>query len=124
MMAKSTELTDELPRKRYEKVMGFCRPDEHRPFFHEAPLFDDGIQLIKHGFSVSDGEQERRLQEQIHDPLKEWKLSPMDPQSQSRWVDYSPDEMFVHTDIPGAPGTWSNPTSSTHASTALATCFR
>ena len=93
-----------------EKVMGFCTPDEHRRFLHQAPLFermlvDDGIHLIKYWFSVSDEEQERRFKARIDDPLKQWKLSPMDLESQRRWVDYSraKDEMFVHTDIPEAP---------------------
>ena len=93
-----------------EKVMGFCTAEEHRRFLHQAPLFermlvDDGITLIKYWFSVSDEEQERRFQERIDDPLKQWKLSPMDLQSQQRWVDYSraKDEMFVHTDIREAP---------------------
>ena len=93
-----------------EKVMGFCTPDEHRRFLHQAPLFermlvDDGVHLIKYWFSVSDEEQERRFRARIDDPLKQWKLSPMDLESQRRWVDYSraKDEMFVHTDIPEAP---------------------
>jgi polyphosphate kinase len=93
-----------------EKVMGFCTPDEHRRFLHQAPLFermlvDDGIHLVKYWFSVSDEEQERRFRARIDDPLKQWKLSPMDLESQRRWVDYSraKDEMFVHTDIPEAP---------------------
>ncbi len=93
-----------------EKVMGFCTPDEHRRFLRQAPIFermlvDDGIIVIKYWFSVSDAEQERRFQSRIEDPLKHWKLSPMDLESQARWVDYSraKDEMFVHTDIPTCP---------------------
>jgi polyphosphate kinase len=93
-----------------EKVMGFCTPDEHRRFLHQAPIFermliDDGIILIKYWFSVSDAEQERRFKSRIADPLKQWKLSPMDLESQSKWVDYSraKDEMFVHTDIHECP---------------------
>lgn len=93
-----------------EKVMGFCTPDEHRRFLHQAPIFErmlghDGIILVKYWFSVSDEEQERRFQSRIDDPLKQWKLSPMDLESQARWVDYSraKDEMFVHTDIPECP---------------------
>jgi polyphosphate kinase 2 len=93
-----------------ERVMGFCTPEEHRRFLHQCPIFermlvDDGILLIKYWFSVSDEEQERRFRSRIDDPLKQWKLSPMDLESQSRWVDYSraKDEMFVHTDIPEAP---------------------
>jgi polyphosphate kinase len=93
-----------------EKVLGFCTPDEHRRFLHQCPIFermlvDDGIRLLKYWFSVSDAEQERRFQARIDDPLKQWKLSPIDLKSRSRWVDYSraKDEMFVHTDIPEAP---------------------
>jgi hypothetical protein len=67
-------------------------------------LVDDGIHLIKYWFSVSDEEQEKRFQARIKDPLKHWKLSPMDLEARSRWVEYSraKDEMFVHTDIPEA----------------------
>jgi polyphosphate kinase len=93
-----------------EKVMGFCTPDEHRRFLHQAPIFermlrDDGIILVKYWFSVSDTEQERRFRARLDDPLKQWKLSPMDVESQRRWVDFSraKDEMFVHTDIPESP---------------------
>jgi polyphosphate kinase 2 len=93
-----------------EKVMGFATSDEHRRFLHQCPIFermlvDDGIILLKYWFSVSDAEQERRFESRIDDPLKRWKLSPMDLESRSRWVEYSraKDEMFVHTDIPEAP---------------------
>ena len=93
-----------------EKVMGFCTPAEHRLFLRQAPIFErmlveDGIVLVKYWFSVSDAEQERRFKARIEDPLKQWKLSPMDLESQARWVDYSraKDEMFVHTDIPASP---------------------
>ncbi len=93
-----------------EHVMGFASPDEHRRFLHQCPIFermlvDDGILLIKYWFSVSDEEQERRFKSRIDDPLKQWKLSPMDLESRNRWVEYSraKDEMFVHTDIPEAP---------------------
>ena len=93
-----------------EHVMGFCTPDEYRRFLHQCPIFermlvDDGIILIKYWFSVSDEEQERRFRARIDDPLKQWKLSPMDLEAQRRWVDYSraKDEMFVHTDILEAP---------------------
>ncbi len=92
-----------------EYVMGYCTADEHRRFLHQCPIFermlvDDGIHLIKYWFSVSDEEQERRFKSRIDDPLKQWKLSPMDLESRNRWVDYSraKDEMFVHTDIPEA----------------------
>ena len=93
-----------------ERVMGFCTPDEHRRFLHQCPTFermlvDDGIILVKYWFSVSDEEQEKRFKARIDDPLKQWKLSPMDLEARSRWVEYSraKDEMFVHTDIPEAP---------------------
>jgi polyphosphate kinase 2 len=92
-----------------EHVMGFCTDDEYRRFMHQCPIFermlvDDGIILLKYWFSVSDSEQEARFKARIDDPLKQWKLSPMDLESQRRWVDYSraKDEMFVHTDIPEA----------------------
>ena len=94
-----------------ERVMGFCTPDEYRRFLHQAPIFErllveDGILLFKYWFSVSDVEQERRFQSRLTDPNRRWKLSPMDVQSISKWEDYSraKDEMFVHTDIPEAPG--------------------
>ena len=90
--------------------MGFCTPEEHRRFLQQAPTFermlvDDGIILIKYWFSVSEEEQERRFKARIDDPLKQWKLSPMDLESRTRWVDYSraKDEMFVHTDTNESP---------------------
>ena len=93
-----------------EKVMGFCTPEEHQRFLKECPAFermlvDDGVHLIKYWFSVSDEEQERRFQARIEDPLKQWKLSPIDLEARSRWIDYSraKDEMFAHTDIPESP---------------------
>ena len=93
-----------------EKVMGFCTPAEHRLFLRHAPIFErmlveDGIRLIKYWFSVSDEEQERRFQARIDNPVKQWKLSPMDLESRRRWVDYSraKDEMFVHTDTNESP---------------------
>jgi polyphosphate kinase 2 (PPK2 family) len=68
-------------------------------------LVRSGIILIKYWFSVSDKEQEKRFQVRINDPTKRWKLSPMDLQSRSKWVEYSKakDEMFAHTDIKQAP---------------------
>ncbi len=93
-----------------ERVMGFCTEDEYREFLRSVPEFErmlvrSGIILIKYWFSVSDKEQERRFQARINDPTKRWKLSPMDLQSRSRWVEYSKakDEMFAHTDIKQAP---------------------
>ncbi|WP_336922367.1 polyphosphate kinase 2 [Aquipuribacter sp. SD81] len=93
-----------------ERVMGFCTPEEHRRFLHQCPIFErllveDGIMLRKYWFSVSDGEQEARFRSRLEDPMRRWKLSPMDLESISRWEDYSraKDEMMVHTDIPEAP---------------------
>jgi polyphosphate kinase 2 len=93
-----------------ERVMGFCSDDEYREFIRSCPEFErmlirSGIILIKYWFSVSDAEQERRFQARINDPTKRWKLSPMDLQSRSRWLDYSKakDEMFAHCDIKQAP---------------------
>ena len=93
-----------------ERVMGFCTPAEHRRFLHQAPIFErllveDGIMLQKYWFSVNDLEQERRFQSRMKDPMRRWKLSPMDLDSISRWEDYSraKDEMLIHTDIPEAP---------------------
>ena len=93
-----------------EHVMGFCTNEEYRRFLHQCPIFErllveDGILLRKYWFSVSDEEQERRFRGRLDDPMRRWKLSPMDLQSITRWEDYSraKDEMFVHTDIPEAP---------------------
>ena len=93
-----------------ERVMGFCTDDEYREFLRSCPEFErmlvrSGIILIKYWFSVSDDEQERRFQARIGTPTKRWKLSPMDMQSRSRWVEYSraKDDMFAHTDIKQAP---------------------
>ena len=93
-----------------EHVMGFCTKDEYHRFLHQCPIFErllveDGIMLRKYWFSVSDDEQERRFKARLGDPMRQWKLSPMDLESITRWEDYSraKDEMFVHTDIPEAP---------------------
>ena len=93
-----------------ERVMGFCTDEEYWEFLHSTPEFErmlvrDGIQLRKYWFSITDSEQERRFQERAQDPLKRWKLSPMDIESRARWVDYSraKDEMFLHTHTPSAP---------------------
>lgn len=93
-----------------EKVMGFCTDDEYNEFMRSCPEFErmiirSGIILIKYWFSVSDKEQEKRFQDRIDNPTKQWKLSPMDLESLTRWVDYSKakDEMFAHTDIKQAP---------------------
>ncbi len=93
-----------------ERVMGFATMDEVEEFYRSCPEFErmlvrSGIILVKYWFSVSDAEQERRFQARIADPTKRWKLSPMDLQSRSRWVEYSiaKDQMFRHTDIKQAP---------------------
>src|SRR5687767_15012327 len=93
-----------------ERVMGFCTDEEYWEFLRSCPEFErmlvrSGIQLVKYWFSVSDEEQERRFQARLDDPTKHWKLSPMDLESRSRWVEYSraKDEMFSHTDIKQAP---------------------
>jgi polyphosphate kinase 2 len=93
-----------------ERVMGFCTPEEHRRFLAQCPvlerlLIEDGILLRKYWFSVSDDEQERRFRSRLEDPMRRWKLSPMDLASIRRWEDYSraKDEMFVHTDTAASP---------------------
>ncbi|EGW55611.1 polyphosphate kinase 2 [Candidatus Endoriftia persephonae] len=93
-----------------ERVMGFCTEGEYSEFLRSCPEFErmlvrSGIILIKYWFSVSDEEQERRFQSRLEEPHKRWKLSPMDLESRTRWVEYSraKDEMFAHTDIKQAP---------------------
>ena len=93
-----------------EPVMGFCTEEEYREFLRSCPEFErmlvrSGIILIKYWFSVSDAEQERRFQNRINDPLRRWKLSPVDVEGRSRWVDFSKakDTLFAHTDIKQAP---------------------
>jgi len=93
-----------------ERVMGYCTEEEHKEFLRSCPEFErmlmrSGIILIKYWFSVSDEEQERRFQNRLIDATKRWKLSPMDLESRSRWVEYSKakDEMFAYTDIKQAP---------------------
>jgi polyphosphate kinase 2 len=93
-----------------ERVMGFCTENEYREFLTSAPEFErmlirSGIILIKYWFSVSDDEQERRFQARIKDRTKQWKLSDMDLESRTRWVEFSKakDVMFYHTDIPESP---------------------
>ena len=93
-----------------EHVMGFCTEEEYREFLHSCPVFEkmlirSGIILIKYWFSVNDEEQEHRFQERMSNPIKRWKLSPMDIQSRRHWVDYSraKDEMFAHTDTKKSP---------------------
>ena len=93
-----------------EPVMGFCTEEEYREFLRSCPEFErmlvrSGIILIKYWFSVSDDEQERRFQNRISDPLRRWKLSPMDIEGRTRWVEFSKakDTLFAHTDIKQAP---------------------
>ena len=93
-----------------EHVMGFCTKEEYARFLHQCPIFErllveDGILLHKYWFSVSDAEQQERFRSRLEDPMRRWKLSPMDLESVTRWEDYSraKDEMMLHTDIPEAP---------------------
>jgi polyphosphate kinase len=93
-----------------ERVMGFCTQEEYDRFMRQCPVFEellieDGIMLRKYWFSVSDAEQERRFRGRLGDPMKQWKLSPMDLESITRWEDYSraKDVMFAHTDTEISP---------------------
>ena len=93
-----------------ERVMGFCTAEEHQEFLRSCPEFErmlvrSGIILIKYWFSVSPEEQERRFQARVEDPMRRWKLSPIDLESRARWDAYSrsKDEMFQITDIKQAP---------------------
>ncbi|MEX2449327.1 MAG: polyphosphate kinase 2 [Rhodospirillales bacterium] len=93
-----------------ERVMGFCTDSEYEEFLQSCPQFEalllrSGIMLIKYWFSVSDDEQERRFQDRIENPMKNWKLSPMDIEARNRWVEYSKakDEMFHYTDLDASP---------------------
>ncbi|MDO9316277.1 MAG: polyphosphate kinase 2 [Burkholderiaceae bacterium] len=93
-----------------ERVMGFCTDEQYEEFFRSAPEFErmlvrSGIQLIKYWFSISDEEQHLRFLGRIHDPLKQWKLSPMDLESRRRWEDYTraKEIMLERTHIPEAP---------------------
>src|SRR3954467_6571717 len=93
-----------------ERVMGFCTEEEYQEFLRACPLFEEmliksGIILVKYWFSVSDEEQERRFKERIENPIKRWKLSPMDLKSRELWVEYSraKDVMQRHTDTTLSP---------------------
>ncbi|MBN2792920.1 MAG: polyphosphate kinase 2 [Desulfuromonadales bacterium] len=93
-----------------ERVMGFCSENEYREFMRTCPEFErmlvrSGIILIKYWFSICNEEQERRFQKRLKEPTKRWKLSQIDLESRSRWVEYSmaKDQMFAHTDIKQAP---------------------
>lgn len=93
-----------------EHVMGFCTKEEYQLFLRQCPIFErmlveDGIVLRKYWFSVSDDVQEERFRRRLDDPLRRWKLSPMDLESLTHWEAYSraKDEMLVHTDVSEAP---------------------
>ncbi|MCM2296348.1 polyphosphate kinase 2 [Rhodoferax sp.] len=93
-----------------ERVMGFCSDEQYEEFFRSVPEFEkmlvrSGITLIKYWFSISDEEQQIRFLGRIHDPLKQWKLSPMDMESRRRWEEYTKAKeiMFERTHIPESP---------------------
>ncbi len=93
-----------------ERVMGFCTEQQCEEFFHSVPEFErmlvrSGIILIKYWFSITDDEQQFRFMMRIHDPLKQWKLSPMDVESRRRWEQYTKakEVMLERTHIPEAP---------------------
>jgi len=93
-----------------ERVMGFATPEQVEQFFSDVPEFEkmlvrSGIRLIKYWFSITDEEQQLRFLMRIHDPLKQWKLSPMDLQSRVRWEHYTKakEEMFKRTNFPDSP---------------------
>ena len=93
-----------------ERVMGFCSDDEYEEFFRTVPEFEkmlvrSGIKLVKYWFSITDEEQHLRFLGRIHDPLKQWKLSPMDLESRVRWEAYTKakETMLERTHIPEAP---------------------
>jgi len=93
-----------------ERVMGFCSDEEYQRFKRnctgfEHAMVEDGIHLIKYWLTVSNNEQERRFRRRIEDPLRQWKLSPMDLESRLRWYDYSRarDAMFDATDTAYSP---------------------
>jgi len=93
-----------------ERVMGFANDRQVEEFFNDVPEFErmlvrSGIRVVKYWFSITDEEQQLRFLMRIHDPLKQWKLSPMDLQSRVRWEQYTKakEEMFARTNIPEAP---------------------
>ena len=97
-------------RSGVERVMGFATPEQVEQFFQDVPEFErmlvrSGIRLIKYWFSITDEEQQLRFLIRIHDPLKQWKLSPMDLQSRVRWEDYTKakEETVLRTNIPESP---------------------
>ncbi|WP_226553055.1 polyphosphate kinase 2 [Celeribacter naphthalenivorans] len=97
-------------RSGVERVMGFADEDQVEQFFQDVPEFErmlvrSGIKVIKYWFSITDEEQQMRFLMRIHDPMKQWKLSPMDLQSRIRWEDYTKakEDTFFRTNIPEAP---------------------
>jgi polyphosphate kinase 2 (PPK2 family) len=93
-----------------ERVMGFCTESDVQEFYRSAPEFErmlvrSGIRLIKYWFSITDDEQQFRFMMRIHDPLKQWKLSPMDVESRKRWESYTKakEEMLEKTHVTEAP---------------------
>ena len=93
-----------------ERVMGFCSDEEYREFLRACPLFEEmlvrsGLYLVKYWFSVNDEEQELRFAERMRNPIKRWKLSPMDLEARKHWVEYSraKDVMLEHTDTKRTP---------------------
>jgi polyphosphate kinase 2 len=93
-----------------ERVMGFATPEQIEEFFRDVPDFErmlvrSGVTLVKYWFSITDEEQQMRFLMRIHDPMKQWKLSPMDLQSRVRWEEYTraKEDMFARTNIPEAP---------------------
>lgn len=97
-------------RSGVERVMEFATEDQVQQFFTDVPEFErmlvrSGIKVIKYWFSISDQEQQLRFLMRVHDPIKQWKLSPMDLQSRVRWERYTKvkEEMFERTNIPEAP---------------------
>ena len=97
-------------RSGVERVMGFASHEQVEEFYHDVPEFErmlarSGIKLVKYWFSITDQEQQLRFLMRIHDPLKQWKLSPMDLQSRIRWEAYTKakEETFARTNIPEAP---------------------
>jgi polyphosphate kinase 2 (PPK2 family) len=93
-----------------ERVMGFCTDEEYEAFFQDVPDFErmlvrSGIKIVKYWFSITDEEQEARFRARIEDPLKQWKLSPMDLESRTRWEAYThvKEVLLERTHIPEAP---------------------
>jgi polyphosphate kinase 2 len=95
-----------------ERVMGFCTPEEYRQFMHDVPQFEQmligsGIFLLKYYLDISKDEQSKRLEDRLNDPLKQWKVSPIDAQATKLWDDYSlaRNEMLAGTHTATSPWT-------------------